>query len=109
MFDEHPAGLACPGEDVDHAGWEVGLLADVGEGQRSEGGRLSGLEDDRVSARERGCDLPGEHEKREVPRDDLRGYTEGLRVVTEPGEREFVRPPRVVEEVSRSQGNVDIT
>src|SRR5439155_21345847 len=61
-----------------------------------------------VAGSERGRDLPGEHEEREVPRDDLAGDTERPRLAV--GERvlELVGPPRVIEEVRRGERQVDV-
>ena len=89
-------------------GWHLRLAADVGEQQRRERGRLGRLQHDRVPARERGRDLPGEHEEREVPGDDLRRNAERPRAPS--GERvlELVRPPRVVEEVRRCEREIDV-
>jgi ParB family chromosome partitioning protein len=78
------------------------------EGQRGQRGRLRRLQYHRVAAGQRGCDLPGEHEQREVPRDDLAGDAERPRVWPEACIRELVRPARVVEEVRRAQRDVDV-
>ena len=101
-------GLAGAGDDVDDAGRQVGLLADVGEQQRGERRGLRGLEHHGVAGGERGRDLPREHEQREVPRDDLRGDAERPRVRAEPGVLELVGPAGVVEEVRRDQRDVDV-
>ena len=71
VLDERGAGAAVARDDVDDARGQLGLAKDVGEEQRRERCRLGRLEDDGVAARERRRDLPGEHEEREVPRDDL--------------------------------------
>ena len=63
----------APGDDVDHARRQVGLLADLGEGQRGERRGLGRLQHDGVAARQRRRDLPRQHQQREVPRDDLPG------------------------------------
>src|SRR4029077_6235722 len=58
--------------------------------------------------RERRRDLPGQHQQREVPWDDLRRHAQWLRYPA--GERvlELVRPARVVPEVVRREGHVDV-
>ena len=71
--DDRLAGRAGAGEDVDDAGRQVGLLADLGEQQRGQGSGLGRLEHDRVAAGQGRGDLPGQHQEREVPRDHLAG------------------------------------
>jgi hypothetical protein len=46
-------GRARAGDDVDDAGRQVGLLADLGEEQRGQRRRLGRLEDDGVAGGER--------------------------------------------------------
>ena len=69
---ERRAGFAGTRHDVHHPARQVGLLQNLGEDQRAERRGLGGLDDDSVAGGEGGRDLPGEHEQREVPRDDLR-------------------------------------
>jgi hypothetical protein len=108
VLDQRPTGLAGPGDDVDHTGRQVGLLADLRERQRGQRGGLRRLEHDRVAAGQRRCDLPGQHQQREVPRDDLGGHAERPGVRPEAGMSQFVGPAGVVEEMRRHQGHVDI-
>jgi len=108
MLDEQAPGVARSGEDVDDARGQVGLPADVGEGQRGQRRRLGWLEHDGVAARKGGCDLPGQHEEREVPGNDLRSHTHGSWVASIARMLELVGPARVVEEVRRDQGEVDV-
>ena len=65
-------------------GGQVGLLADLGEQQRGQRRGLGRLEHDGVAAGQRRGDLPGQHQQREVPRDDLAGDAERLRVRPKP-------------------------
>ena len=97
-----------PGDDVDGAGRQVGLTDDVGEQHRRERGGRGRLEHDRVAGGERRGDLPGQHQEREVPRDDLGGDAERLRHPTREGVVELVRPARVVPEVVRRERHVDV-
>ena len=106
--DEVRAGRAVAGDDVDDAGRHLRLAADVGEQERRQRRRLGGLEHDGVAARERGRDLPGEHQEREVPGDDLRGDAERPRSPAREGVLELVGPARVVEEVRRGEREVDV-
>ena len=65
------ARRAVAGEDRDDAGRQLGLLADLGQQQRGQRRGLGRLEDRGVAAGERGRELPGRHQQREVPRHDL--------------------------------------
>ena len=60
-----------PGHDVDHARGQPGLQHQLTESQRRERRLLGGLEHDRHAGRQRRAELPGRHQQREVPRDDL--------------------------------------
>ena len=102
------ARLAGAGDDVDDAGGQVDLLADVGEGQRRERRGLGRLEHDGVAARQRRRDLPRQHQQREVPRDDLTAHADRLRVGAVAGVGQLVGPAGVVEEVGRHEGQVDV-
>ena len=73
VLDELRARAAVAGDDVDDPGRQLGLTEHVREQERRERSRLGRLQHDRVPGRERRRDLPGEHEQREVPRDDLPG------------------------------------
>ncbi|HEX3057468.1 MAG TPA: aldehyde dehydrogenase family protein, partial [Gaiellaceae bacterium] len=105
-LDQVAAGVAGAGDDVDDARREVGLAAHVGEEQRRERGGLGRLEYDRVAGRERGRDLPGQHQQREVPRDDLPGDAECGRRRPVAQVPQLVGPPGVGEEVLRRGGDV---
>jgi hypothetical protein len=59
-------------------------------------------------AGQRRGDLPGQHQQREVPRDDLAGHPERPRRRAVPGVLQLVGPPGVVEKVRRDQRDVDI-
>ncbi len=60
-----------PGITLTTPGREVALGDDLGQRQRRQRRRLGGLEHDGVAGRERRSELPGGHQQREVPRDDL--------------------------------------
>ena len=108
VLDERRAGAAVAGDDVDDARRELGLAEDVGEEERGERRRLGRLEHDRVPGCERGRDLPGEHEQREVPRHDLAGDADRARLAVRERVLELVRPARVVEEVGGREREVDV-
>ena len=97
-----------PGHDVDDAGRQVRLLADVGEQERGERRRGRGLQDDGVAGGQCRGDLPGQHEQREVPRDDLGGDAERVRRPARERVLELVRPAGVVPEVRRGERHVDV-
>src|SRR4051812_44484583 len=108
MGDQRHPGLTGSRDDVDDPGWQVGLAADIGEQESAEGRGRGGLEDDSVAGGERRGDLPREHQKRKVPRDDLRGDAQRPRDASRERVLELVRPARVVPEVSRRERDVDV-
>ncbi|MNN31783.1 hypothetical protein D3C81_1454840 [compost metagenome] len=70
MSDQWGAdGLATAEEDVEHTGWQhaLGQLAQTQRGQRRQFGRF---DHHGVTGCQRGCDLPGQHHQRVVPRRD---------------------------------------
>lgn len=76
--DGSTGGTAKARDDVNDTRGEASLddqLGDVESGQRS---LLGGLQDNSVTGSNGGTDLPGQHEKREVPGDDLTADTDGL-------------------------------
>ena len=101
-------GATVARDDVDDAGRHLRLAEDVGEEERGERGGLGRLQDDRVSRSQSRRDLPGQHEHREVPRDDLRGDAERPRLSVRERVLELVGPARVVEEVRRGEGKIDV-
>ena len=82
---------------------ELGLTEHIAESS-AERGRLGRLEHDGVPCRERRRDLPGKHQEREVPRDDLLGDAERLWLPVRERVLELVCPAGVVEEVSGREG-----
>ena len=108
MGDQRHPDLARAGDDVDDPGRQVGLAADIGEQERGQRRGRGGLEHDRVAGGERRGDLPGEHQQREVPRDDLGGDTERLRDAPREGVFELVGPAGVVPEMGRRERHVDV-
>ena len=108
VLDERGAGAAVAGDDVDDARAAARPGGGRREEERRQRGRLGRLEDDGVARRERGRDLPGQHEQREVPRDDLAGDADGPRPAVRERVLELVRPAGVVEEVRRGEREVDV-
>src|SRR5918996_1606541 len=108
VLDDLGAGAPVAGDDVDDARGQPGLAEDVAEEERAERRRLGRLEDDSVAGRERGRDLPREHEEGEVPGDDLAGDPDRPRAAVGEGVLELVRPAGVVEEVGRRERDIDV-
>ena len=79
---------------------------DFGEEEGGEGGVFGGFEDDGVAGGQRGGDLPGEHQEREVPGDDRAADAEGLQVGVFGGEE--LGEAGVVGEVAGDEGDVDV-
>ena len=70
VLDEHPAGVAVTGDDVERArGQELG--GDLGKPQGGLGGGVARLEHHGVAGGQRRGDLPHGHEQRVVPGGDL--------------------------------------
>ena len=97
-----------PGMMFATPGGQLGLLEDLGQQQRGQRRRLGRLEDRGVAARERGRELPGRHEQREVPRHDLPDDAVGLVLAPRDAVAQLVGPAGVVEEVRGGQRDVDV-
>ena len=67
--------LAESRDDVENTGGEASLLDVLGKNQSGQRSLLSCLQDNGVASRKRRSDLPGKHEKGEVPGDDLAANT----------------------------------
>ena len=63
--------LAHAVDDVDHAGREARFPGQLGDPKGRQRRLLGGLHHDRVAAGQGRAPLPGEHQQREVPGDDL--------------------------------------
>ena len=77
VLDEHPAGLAVTGDDVEGTRREE-LGGDLGEPQGGLGGGVARLEHHGVAGGERRGDLPHGHEQRVVPGGDLADHADRL-------------------------------
>jgi hypothetical protein len=98
----------CAGDDVDDAGWEVGVADQLGQLERRERRCLRGLEHDCVAAGERWSDLPRRHEQGKVPGNDLARDAEGAGPPARERVVELVGPARVVEEMRGRERHVDV-
>jgi hypothetical protein len=80
-------GLPEAGDDVHHSGWDAAVREGPGQAEESQRRLLRGLDHARAARAEGGRDLPGGHEQRVVPGNDLPGHAhrllegEGQRVV----------------------------
>ena len=70
--------LAVAVDDVDHARREAGFFDQIGKIQHAQGRLLRQLEHYGVAARERRSKLPGCHQQRKVPWDDLTAHADWL-------------------------------
>ena len=106
MRDERGAGRPVAGDDIDDARGEPRLDADRREGERGQGRKFRRLQNHGVAGRQRRRDLPGEHEQREVPRNDLPAHPDRL------GPRKLAvdqrGPTGVMIEMAGDQRNVDV-
>ncbi len=107
MFHQCLAGRAVSGNDVDDTGGQSGLLTKFSEGERGQRSEFRGLQHDCVSGGESRSNLPRRHEQREIPGDNLPYDTTSF--VLRKLLLEKLRPARMVVEVPRYQGNVDVT
>ena len=69
-------GLTETGDKVENTGGETSLLDELSEDEGRERGLLSSLHDDGVTGSQSRSDLPGKHEKGEVPGDNLTADTD---------------------------------
>ncbi len=70
--------VAVTREDVNDTLGETSLLDNRAHADSGQRGKLGRLENDAVSGGESGAELPGEHEEREVPGNDLADDTDGF-------------------------------
>ena len=109
-------GLAEAGDDVDHPGRVTGLDCQLAQAQRGQGGRIGRLEHDRTASGQRRAPLPGDHEQREVPGDDLPSDADRLslgvaEVVAADGDDlalDLVGPAGVIAEAVDHERQVDV-
>ena len=117
MVDERAAGRRSEaGDDVDYAGRNPGFEQELPQTERGERRLLGGLQHGGVAAGKCGRELPGTHEEREVPGDDLPAHSHRLAQgeVEEGGVRgvrlavEFGHPAGVVTEGLGGGRDVDV-
>ncbi len=104
--DQRRAGRAVAGDDVDDARRQARLDADLRKGQRGQRGVFGRLQHDRIAGGERRRDLPGEHQEREVPRNDLSADADRPRAWKFALDQRG--PAGVMIEMSRDKRDVDV-
>ena len=104
--DQRRAGFTVAGHDVDDTFGQPDLGADLCKGERRQGRVFGRLQHHGIARRQRGRDLPGEHQKGKVPRDDLAADAD------RPGARKLLGqhlgPAGMVVEMPRHQRHVDV-
>src|SRR5450631_1512049 len=106
MLYQSLAGRAIASHNVDDSGRQSGLLAKFREHKCGEGSKFGGFQDYGVSRRQCRRDLPRQHEKREIPRNNLTHDT--TRLVAGELLLEQLGPTGVVVEVPRHERDVDV-
>ena len=106
MPDDQLAGLAVARDNIDYAGRQRDLLQHLGKEQSGEGSELGRFQHDRVAGGECRSNLPGEHQQREIPWDDLAANAD--RFVADECFVPQLRPTGVMIEVTGDQWNVDV-
>jgi len=104
--NDHLAHRAVAGDDIDHTFGQPRLIADVGEQQRGQRCVFGRFQHHGVARGQRRGDLPGQHQKREIPRDDL--ATNPKRLCIRQHIRHQLRHACVIIEMPLRQRNVDV-
>jgi hypothetical protein len=106
MLDDQRTCFAFAGHDVQHARRQAGSSGQFGKQERRQRGEFGGLEDHGIAQRQCWRDLPGEHQQRKIPRDDLADHTNRHMV----GEFAFLqlRPACVMVEMPGGERHVDV-
>ena len=114
--DGSSSDTAQAGDDVNDTRREASFLDQLGGVETGERSLLGGLDDNGVTGSNGGTDLPGPHEDREVPGDDLTADTNGLvagvgqslRVGVDGLAGNLVGPAAVVAQAVGGVGNVHL-
>src|SRR5579859_187298 len=77
-YQRGTGGLAEAIDNVDNSRWQAHFFQPIGQLQRGQRSLLGGLENAGATSGERRRQLPGGHEQRIVPRNDLRGHAHRL-------------------------------
>ena len=106
MIDDRRTRVRAARQDVDDALRHAGALADLGEQDRGQRRELGRLQHHRAAGGERRRDLPGEHQQRKIPRDDL--ADDAGRLVAGKLAVERLRPAGMMQEMADRQRHVDV-
>ncbi len=106
MLHQRFAGRAVAGDNVDDSWRQSNFRADFGEGQRGQRRELRRLEHDGVARGQRRRNLPGQHQQRKIPGNDL--ANDAARRVSGKFLMQQLRPAGVVIEVADDQRNIDV-
>ncbi|AEK62022.1 hypothetical protein CFU_2194 [Collimonas fungivorans Ter331] len=104
--DQRRTGGAVAGNHVKHAGRQPGLHRQLGKQQCAQRREFRRLEHYRIAQRQRGRDLPGQHQQGKIPGNDLADHSQRRLV----GKFAFLqlRPAGVMVKMPRDQRHVDI-
>src|SRR5882762_1981221 len=106
MLHQRFASGTISSDDVHHAGGQTYLVADFRKCKRSERRELGRLQDDGVSGRQSGRNLPRQHQQRKVPWNDL-SHNTASRVVRKLLLQQL-RPAGIIIKMSSHQWNIDV-
>ena len=99
MINNQRACFGSAGDDVDHTGWESGILQDRRKLQCSDRCRFRWLDHHRVAGGEGGGNFPCQHEEWKIPWDHLADDAEWREPAAGDDMVEFVGPAGVIEKV----------
>ena len=108
MIHERRAGFARAGDDVHHAFRQFRFLKNLRQPHRGDAGGLRRLQHHGVPARQRRRDFPRRHQQRKIPRNDLPGDAQRLRVSAGKSVFQFVRPAGVIKKMRRHQRQIHV-
>ncbi len=106
VLDQRFAGRTVAGNNVDDSWRQSDFRADLSEGKGGERGKLRRLENHGVARGQSRRNLPGQHEQREIPRDNL--TNNAARRVSGKFLMEQLRPAGVVIEMAHDQRDVNV-
>src|SRR5690606_12060421 len=99
VVDQRGSGFSCSGDDVDDAFRKSGFLENLGEFKCCERARFGWFKHDGIPSSQCRSDFPRGHQQREVPRNNLSGYSERFRLAVRKRVIEFIGTAGVVEKV----------
>ncbi|CCV04004.1 hypothetical protein MESS2_1190004 [Mesorhizobium metallidurans STM 2683] len=106
MIDDRRTRFRAALDDVDDALRHAGASADLGEQDGGERRELCRLQHHRAAGGKGGRDLPGQHQQRKIPRNDLADDADALVIRKIPVQR--LCPAGMVDEMADCQRHVDV-